>query len=143
LDICKNYKSKKYKVDLLEQFSDLFEYKVITGSNGIEYVVFKSSNIDSIEDSVDDKTAFEAVENHIHLIDDIKRNEYDKLAEIGKKLGRAVLNNLKAFLPNKKFVVFVTLSDSMIIRFHQKWEDEPEYFTIDEESDDIVLRFGD
>lgn len=31
--------------------------------------------------------------------------------------------------PDKHFVVFVTITDSMIIRFHQKWENEPYYYS--------------
>ena len=134
-------KNKKYTIDLLERVSELFEYKVIFDSNKTEYVVYKSSVINNIEDSVDDKTAFEAVENHVHLIDDIKKADYAKLIHLGNQLGKALLNNLTATYPSKRFVVFVTLTDSMIIRFHQKWENEPEYFTVDENSDDVVLRF--
>lgn len=139
----KKSKNKRCLISILGQLSDLFEYKIVSDLDKNDYVLLKSSNINYIDDIIDDKTAFEALENHTHLLDDIKKSEYAELTEIGKKLGRAMLNNLKANFQNKKFIVFVTLSDSMIIRFHQQWENEPEYFTVDDNSDDIVLRFAD
>lgn len=139
----KKAKNKRLLIHILRQISDLFEYKIVLDLNKVEYVLFKSSNIGNLDDTIDDKTAFEALENHVHLIDNIKKSEYGELTQIGKKLALAMLNNLRIAFPNKKFVVFVTLSDSMIIRFHQQWENEPEYFTVDENSDGIVLRFAD
>lgn len=134
---------KSHKIEFLRQIIDLFEYKIISDSNGVEYVVYKSSSIESKDlADVEDRTAFEALENHVHLIDNIKKSDYGSIVELGKVLGEVMLNNLKCNFPNKSFVVFVTLTDSFIIRFHQKWDNEPEYFTVDDDSTDLTLRFS-
>jgi len=47
-------------------------------------------------------------------------------------LGKALLASLKFSYPDKYFYVFVeiTLGDSFVIRFYQKWEDEPPYYDL-------------
>lgn len=47
-------------------------------------------------------------------------------------LCRIVLFKLKSQYPEKNFVVYVSikLNDSMILRFHQKWDGEEPYYNV-------------
>ena len=73
--------------------------------------------------SVKDKTAYEDVNNHVHLLDDISDEEFSKLAVDAPILCRLIYNNIKAQYPQKKLAVYVT-----VIRFHQVWPGEPLYY---------------
>lgn len=122
------------KIELLKDFSEMFDFKTVTDENGNEYVIYANSGLNEIGSELEDKTQFEAVENHIHLIDNIKKPDFDELIEIGKVLGETQLNALKGKFPDKEFCVFVTvdIGESMIIRFHQVWENEPVYYNPDD-----------
>ena len=63
-------------------------------------------------------------------MDKITKKEFKSLIPISKQLGNTLLNCLKCKYPDKQFVVFVSihLRDSMIVRFHQKWEGEEPYY---------------
>lgn len=121
------------RVDWIELISLLFDYKTIFDKQGNEYVLFKNNKLNEIENIVEDKTAFEAIENHIHILKNVKKKEFKRLVKNSKYIGKAVFNSLSIAYPDKQFVVYITvkLNDSMIIRFHQKWHDEPEYFDAD------------
>lgn len=116
------------RVEYFQQITDLFRFKTITDEEKREFVLFSQCNCDSVE-NVQDKTEFEAYENHIHLINYLKKEEFYYLIPIAKTLGQAVLDCLSWNYPEKKFMVYVSLHmyDSMIIRFHQKWENEQPY----------------
>lgn len=122
------------KFELLRAFSEMFDFKTVTDENGNEYVIYANSVLSEIGSELKDKTQFEAVENHIHLIDNVKKYDFDKLIEIGKVLGETQLSALKSKYPDKEFCVFVTvdIGESMIIRFHQVWENEPVYYNPDD-----------
>ena len=111
---------------------------------GNEYVLFANSSINYLPE-ISDKTAFESLENHIHLLYNVRKEEYKNLIEVGEKLGQAVLESLQYHYPTKRFVVFVSvkLNDSMIIRFHQKWENEEPYYDPNDfnSEKDRVLKF--
>lgn len=132
------------KTDLLVLLSGLFEYKIVQDKHQNEYVLFSSNPLDAVE-KIEDRTAFEAVENHVHLIENVKAVEFDKLIKVAYNLGSALLNNLNSNFPDKHFMVFVSikLHDSMIIRFHQKWNDEEPYFNANDfiSSDEKVISF--
>lgn len=117
------------RVDFLQHLAGLFCYKTVTDEVGNEFVVLSGSKVSSICGVVD-KTAFEAVENHVHIIDNVKATDMLTLSDVGKTLGRALLCSLRCRFPEKDFVVYVTIKvhDSMIIRFHQKWEGEESYY---------------
>ena len=121
---------RKKHLNLLEWFIDLFEFKSVFDNEGNEYVLYASNEIDDI-DVIQDKTAFEAVQNHIHFIDNIKSNEKSRVVDFSKKVGKLLLDALSVRYPNKHFVVFVTIDSTVIIRFHQKWDEEPWYFMMD------------
>ncbi len=131
-------------IKFLREFSKIFEYKTIIDEFSNEYVLFKNSEITVIE-NIDDKTAFEAMENHVHLIDNVHKKDIQELAAISNIIGNIVLNNLKVSFPSKEFIVYIsiTVHDSMIVRFHQKWADELPYYDVTNfnSRDDIVLSF--
>lgn len=116
------------RVEYFELISYMSEFKTITTQCGEEMVFFKNAIIQDI-DLVDDKTEFESSENHIHLLNNVKRHEFDALIPVAQNLGKLLLGNLKYYYPSKQFMVFVSLklNDSMIIRFHQVWENEEPY----------------
>ncbi len=127
------------RIELLKTVSNLFEFKTVTDKNGNEYVIYAESKISEKDiDDVEDKTQFEGVENHIHLIDNVKKNEFNDLVEIGRVLGETQLNALKSKYHDKEFCVFVTvdIGESMIIRFHQVWENEPVYYNLNDFNSD-------
>lgn len=119
------------QIELLHSISKLFDFKVIKDKDGNEYVVYSKSLINYIDSTVEDKTAFEAVENHEHISANIKKSDFDDACYIGKTLGKAMLSSLKHTFPDKKFIVFVDIHfDEIIIRFHQKWDNESVYYDI-------------
>lgn len=91
--------------------------------------MFENSPLDSVT-GITDRTAFEAVENHVHILDDITPGEFKKLLPVAESLGNMLLCCLKKRFPDRKFFVFVSIhvGDSFIIRFHQKWENEAQYY---------------
>lgn len=125
-------------LDLAVKILSLFKYKVVSDEKGNSYVLLHSDRSNTVE-GIADKTAFEALENHVHLIGKIRKRNKNDMVLFGRKAGRRVAENLKAVFPDRSFVVFVTISDELIIRFHQKWPDEAEYY--DECADAILLRF--
>lgn len=131
---------KKY----LKFMSDLFSFKTIVDEFNNEYIVFQNSPINAIT-NIQDKTEFEAVENHVHLFDNIKYKDFKQLVDIGNSLGKALLYCLQSTYPQKRFVVYVSISikESMIIRFHQKWTDECNYYDNIEDygSNEKVMKF--
>lgn len=117
------------RIEYLTRISDLFHYKMIRDPAGTEYVVLEISSLTEIH-AQEDKTAFEALENHVHLVEGISKKEFEALIPVAQKLGPAVLNSLTACFPEKKFAVYVsvTMGQSMIVRFHQQWENELPYY---------------
>ena len=117
-------------IEYLELLIGLFKYKIVFDELGNEFVLFLRSKCNSVE-NIKDKTEFEALENHVHLLDSVNKYEFERLTFIAEELGQMLLNSLKYQYPNKGFIVFVSLSlnDSMIIRFHQKWKNEEPYYS--------------
>lgn len=121
------------RVEYLEMIANLFEYKTISDDDKNEYVLFKSDPLDRVT-NVSDRTEFEASQNHVHLIDNIKKEEFSTLIPIANRLGQSLLYHLKHHYPEKHFMVYVSihLHDSLIIRFHQKWENEEPFCNVHE-----------
>ncbi len=117
------------RIEHLMFLSNLYKYKIIRDEHDTEYVVFENSSLDYVQ-NINDKTEFEAVETHQHLLDNIRKKEFTRLFPIAEALGKSVLCCLKQTFPNKNFVVFVSLGihESFIIRFHQKWANEKPYY---------------
>ena len=124
------------KIKFLKDFLNMFEFKTITDEVGNEYVVYKSNPTKTVS-GVSDKTEFEALENHIHVVDHISKTEYESACLMARQMGTLLLQALKCSYPKKEFVVFasVQLNDSFIVRFHQKWEQEPLFYNIDDYTD--------
>lgn len=117
------------KLSLYNELLDIFEFKTIHDKVGNELVIYKNSSSGIFDGTViEDKTAFEALDSHFHLIDNIRSYDKQALVEFGEKIGRLLIDRLSFSFPDKHFIVFVTITDSMIIRFHQKWENEPYYY---------------
>lgn len=118
------------KLSLYNELLDIFEFKSIHDNLGNELIILKNSSSSILDGTVfEDKTAFEALDSHFHLIDNIRRYDKKLLIDFGKKIGKLLIDRLSFSFPDKHFVVFVTITDSMIIRFHQKWENEPYYYS--------------
>ena len=80
-------------------------------------------------ETIADKTAFEAVETHVHLLDNLSKRECVELEGLIQTLGHTLLSRLHAQYPDRDFTVYVTLSrDTVIARFHQRWPGEPPYY---------------
>lgn len=77
-----------------------------------------------------DKTESEALENHFHLFERIKKKELEKAATFGVAVATNLMHSLMVAFPEKKFIVYLELNrkDTTIIRFHQQWEDEVAYY---------------
>ena len=118
------------KISLYNELLDIFDFRTICDSLGNEFVIYKNSSVCLCDDEIIlDRTAFEALENHVHLIDNVKRYDKKDLIELGEKAGKLLVDRLSFCFPEKHFVVFVTITDSMIVRFHQKWGNEPYYYS--------------
>ena len=65
------------RIERFKLFADLFQYKTICDEKGNEYVLFADNEINSIA-NVQDRTAFEAFENHVHLICNIQKDDFKK-----------------------------------------------------------------
>lgn len=119
------------RISFLQLIASLFSFKTVKDFHGDEYVLFNDSGI-MPEDlkNISDKTEFEAIENHIHILEKITRKEFEKLDEISQILGKSLLSCLRRKYPDKHFFVYVSidLKDSMIIRFHQDWKNEDPYY---------------
>lgn len=116
-------------IEYLQKISSIFEFKTISDDQNNEYVLFSNSAVDHVE-KIDDRTAFEAIENHVHLIDRVSKKYFNTCVSIARVVGKTLLTSLEAQYSQRNFVVYVTVKeqDSMIIRFHQKWKDEPPYY---------------
>ena len=123
-----NHKSSNH-----DGFINDFDFDTIYDSKGNEFIVLDGScaekDISNIE--ITDKTAFEVVENHIHVIERISFVKLFFLQQKCKKLCLRFLLSLKKKYPTHNFIVYVTLTlhDAMILRFHQKWKDEADYYS--------------
>ena len=97
--------------------------------------VYTSEPISFAEGNWFDKTACEALINHIHLELIFDYNNIDELREAGIVLAKLWCSRLKAEFPNKTFMVFLTVDEadeddeysftSCTLRYCLKREDEP------------------
>jgi len=127
------------RTEYLSECSNLFDWNTIPDNRGNELVLINPGNPDYLDNikaqtKTQNNTHIEGFYNHVHLLDNIKKNEIDSLCESGKRLGKSLLSCLCQKYPEKRFIVFVTISlgGSMTIRFHQQWPNEPFYFDIEE-----------
>ena len=89
-----------------------------------------------VEQNESEKIEIEALENHVHLFENVKKCLQEEVKLISISIAQNLLKWLKNQFPNKKFVVLLELNfkDSVIVRFHQIRDNEdlymdPKYFS--------------
>ena len=114
---------------LFRTFSQLLHYHVLTDAAGNELLCLCDDHRKAIPLSVEDKTAYEAGNNHEHLLDDISDEAFSELVTDAPVLCRFIYCNIKMQYPQRKLAVYVAVSrhDSLTVRFHQVWTGEPPY----------------
>ena len=117
------------RIEWLERLTEAYRFKEVASEDGYTYILRESYEQEKVG-KIEDKTAFEAVENHVHLLDRVKLKEYKKLEKIAPTLCTTLLASLKYQYPSRSFSAYVTITlhDSMILRFHQNWDGEPPYY---------------
>jgi hypothetical protein len=92
---------------------------------------------------ISDKTQCEAFENHFHLFKNIGKSNKKKVAELGSCIAKNVLNALVRAYSDRKFIVYleINVKGSTIIRFHQVWRGEPQYFNVSQFQTEEVQLF--
>ena len=115
---------------LFRTFSQLLHYQVLTDAAGNELLCLCDDHRKTIPLSVEDKTAYEAVNNHEHLLDDISDEAFSELVADAPVLCRLIYCNIKMQYPQRKLAVYVAVSrhDSLTVRFHQVWTGELPYY---------------
>ena len=130
-------------IELLHSIARLFDFKIIKDTHGNEYVVYKHDPMDDAGTPPEDKTAFEALVNHEHISVRQKKADFDSACYIAQRIGNAQLAALKQAYPDKSFIVFASVhKDEIIIRFHQKWENEPVYYDVNGKYEDGTKLFA-
>jgi len=110
-------------------------FRSVFTKNGKELILLieDSSNIKDFSDvEVENCTECEAIENHVHLFDEVGENNRKRVTTIGTAIAENLLKCLTKDFPGKKFIVFLDINvhDSVVIRFHQARENEPPYFNV-------------
>lgn len=115
---------------LFRTLSQLLHYHVLTDAAGNELLCLCDDHRKTIPLSVEDKTAYEAVNNHEHLLDDISDEAFSELVADAPVLCRLIYCNIKMKYPHRKLAVYVAVSrhDSLTVRFHQVWMGELPYY---------------
>ena len=71
------------RLNFLQSVVGLFSFKTIADDCGNEYVVFDDSTITpEILKNISDKTEFEALENHVHLLEKTTKKEFENGDEV-------------------------------------------------------------
>ena len=106
-----------------------------------ELVFLETEDGKICELNISDKTQCEAVSNHYHLFEKVGKNNCGRVVEIGKSIANNLLHSLAQSFPAKNFIVYleVNAKDSVIIRFHQIWENEPPYFDMTQNYNDVEI----
>lgn len=114
-----------------------FRFKCIYDGAENEFVVFYNSSLQArFPQIIRDKTEFEAVENHIHLMDHLRDWEIEEIRPACKRICETLLYALKNAFPTKHFAVYAFVSGdrSLVLRFHQSWQGETDYMKDDPEA---------
>ena len=142
--------TSQYRTDsirVLESIVELTKTEEITDSQGNEFILISGTltAIDGFDDAIEDKTQFEAINNHVHVLDRVSRMEMKQLRRLAPSLCQIILHSLCSRYPNKYFYVFAsaTVHDSFILRFHQRWLNEIPYYEVKEDKKEwIICRSG-
>lgn len=124
------------RIDKLKKFTALFSFRTLPGDTPEQFVVFSHCKLKEAK-GIADKTAFEAVENHVHFLENLSKEEFQSVDETAKDLAAILHTALKAKYPERKFAAYATarLQGDLILRFHQVWEGEPLYYIPEEFQD--------
>jgi hypothetical protein len=88
-----------------------------------------------------DRTGIEALENHIHIIEQFRAAPDRKAAELfGRKMAEAWFAKLRRDFPADRFRVYFTKEDNPIVRFHRVYQGEA--FWLDEDTWKNDIRRG-
>ena len=94
------------KIEYFETVTDLFAFGTVCDSAGNEYVLCDAARRSFTPDmEITDKTAYEAVENHVHIADNVKKDEFERWCHIADVLGSLLADRLRARFPQKNFSV--------------------------------------
>lgn len=117
-------------VDLCRAFSQLWHVHLLTDAAGKELLCLQDDRRKTIPLAVADKTAYEAVNNHMHLLDDLSDAAFAELAADAPVLCQIIYRNIRLQYPQKRLAVYAEVSrhDSLTVRFHQVWNQERPYW---------------
>jgi hypothetical protein len=133
-------KKKKQSIQIAFELFDFFwpEFREIDG-----LIFFKDEAPTSLEIYPKDwdKTYIESYQNHLHILDyfshkanllkepfwDIKHPDFLLAFDLGKKWALSIAIHLKHLFSNRDFMVYCTMLDNPIIRFHQIHQGEPNW----------------
>lgn len=88
-------------IGLFRTFSQLLHYHVLTDAAGNELLCLCDDHRKAIPLSVEDKTAYEAGNNHEHLLDDISDEAFSELVADAPVLCRFIYCNIKMQYPQR------------------------------------------
>lgn len=126
------YRPAPDSLSALAAYAELLDTGLVRDKFGNEFVLLSGAGgLSGVEAEIRDKTEFEAVQNHVHVLDNISRSERKCLKQIAHPLCVGIMAALQKKYPGRKFCVYATASDSFILRFHQCWDGEPLYYDPD------------
>ena len=91
------------------------------------------------------RTEFEALNNHVHLFNKVKIKDQRYVEDISTSIALNLKKSLMLQFPQNEFIVYLDMNfnDSVILRFHQIWENEDLYydprFLTDDESNQLRI----
>ena len=103
--------------------------------SGAEFVLLDTGDApDSspLSRTVEDRTGYEALLNHVHLFPGpIPPEGMAEAREMALAAAQKLRNTLERTFPGKRFAVFLTVNaEDAILRFHQLWPGEAPYYEV-------------
>ncbi|MBR6028549.1 MAG: hypothetical protein IKP40_05605 [Clostridia bacterium] len=128
-------------IDVINNTGLLLDTHLYSDSYGNEYVLLSVPQFSVSDPVIQDRTAFEALNTHTHVLSDLSKRDFKDLRVIAPHICRQLLTYLNGKYPGKHFCVFASavLHDDFIIRFHQKWENETPYYDVHEGKKEWVV----
>lgn len=97
-------------IRFLQLITGIFKFKLIKDERGNEYILNSDNPLDSVG-LIEDKTAFEASENHTHIIEKVRTADFEAACSVEQTLGELLFHSLKREYRDKEFVVFVSVTE--------------------------------
>lgn len=118
-------------IDMLEELLELSLQEIRTDREGSELVLLsrQAKNFAAANKAVRSKTSFEAFINHVHLMEDLKAKDVERLRGTAESFCRLLAESLHSRFPDRHFYVYAVanVGGEFIVRFHQVWEEEAPY----------------